>query len=108
MHAPRVLHYILSQTRVGLVLVLVSRDGVVDIVLYADDVALGDLYQFLRSRFPDTSLVPDNGAHGSWAAAAVARIDGANADIEAPIDLGWSAACGHSEQAARVEYEHAC
>ena len=89
MQAPRVLRYAELPTRVGRVAVAMSRSGVVDIVLADHYASPSDLVSRLRLRFPDTLLVPDDGVHGSWAAAAVARINGAHAEFAAPIDLAW-------------------
>jgi len=106
MQSRKVLRYIMSATHVGLVLVLMSHEGVVDIVLDGEGV-LGDLYESLRSRFPNTRLIPDDGAHSTWAAAVVARIDGASTDFAVPIDLAWSSAPVYSEMAAPARYERA-
>ena len=87
MQSRRVLHYVESSTRVGRVLIVMSRSGVVDIVLAEHAAAPGSPVCCLQSRFPDAMLVPDDGSHGSWAAAVVARIDRARGDLVAPIDL---------------------
>ena len=92
MQAASVLHYVDSQTRAGRVHVVMSRAGIVDIVLAEQDARPCDALASLRRRFPNTRLVADDGSHGSWAAAVVARLDGDASDFLVPIDLGWSAA----------------
>ena len=91
MQAASVLHYVDSQTRAGRVHVVMSRAGIVDIVLAEQNAHPSDALASLHRRFPNTMLVPDDGSHGSWAAAVIARLDGDVADFVVPIDLGWSA-----------------
>jgi len=90
MQSPGVLHYAVLPTRVGSVLVVMSSRGVVDVVFDGGDPGHSGLLQPIRSRFPGTRLLPDDGTHGSWAAAVGARIDGMSADFMVPIDLEWS------------------
>jgi hypothetical protein len=90
MQSPGVLHYAVLPTRVGSVLVLMSSQGVVDVVPGGRDSGHAGIVQQVRSRFPGTRLLPDDGTHGSWTAAVAARIDGAAADFVVPIDLEWS------------------
>ena len=108
MQAPRVLHYVESQTRAGRVLIVMSRTGVVDIVLAEPGARPSDALASMHARFPDTVLLPDGGAHGSWAAAVVARLDGARTDFLVPIDLGWSTARTRSAVAVRSQCQYAC
>lgn len=95
MHTPSVLHYVVMLTRVGRVFVLMSRTGVVDVVLDSaratiGDPAGGDPMRILESRFPEAEIVPDDGTRLPWAEAVAARIDGAFAETDAPVDLSWS------------------
>jgi len=73
------------------VLIVMSRTGIVDIVHAEQSASLGELLSSVHARFRGTLLLPDDGTRGSWAAAAVARLDGASASYLGPIDLGWSA-----------------
>ena len=109
MQALRVLHYVESQTRAGRVLIVMSRHGIVDIVHAEQDAGLGDLLESVHARFRGTLLLPDDGTRGSWAAAAVARLDGVSASYVGPIDLGWSAPLMRPPLAvpAAVECQHA-
>ena len=107
MQAPTVLRYVELPTQVGGVVVLMSRRGVFDIVLVERGATAEDLITAVQSRFPETLLVPDHGVHGSWAAAAVARIDGVLPDLVAPIDSAWSAPLELVESSAPVAYERA-
>ena len=107
MQSPSVLHYVVSLTRVGCVFVLMSRDGVVDVVLDARGATPSDLFPLLRSRFPNTRLVPDDGTHGSWAAAVVERINGTYAEVGVPVDLAWSAPLACPTAADPLEYVQA-
>ena len=103
MQSPCVLHYVVLPTRFGRVFVLMSRDGVVDVMLDAPDAAPSDRFQLLRSRFPNARLMPDDGSRGAWAAAVVARIDGTHPEVAAPVDLAWSAALAPEAMVAPVE-----
>jgi len=89
MQAPKILRYAVSTSQAGRVLVLMSRTGVVDVVLVADDTTPRDWAELLAGRFPDTRFILDDGERGSWAAAVVARLDGARDDMVVPIDLAW-------------------
>ena len=89
MQAPKILHYAVSTTQAGRVLVLMSRTGVVDVVLVPDDTTPRDWSELLAARFPDARFILDDGERGSWAAAVVARLDGARDDMVVPIDLAW-------------------
>ena len=95
MHARRVLRYVESTTHTGRVLVVMSGAGVVDIILAEGGIRRREVLKRAQARFPDAVLTPDDGTHGSWAAAAVARIDGAAGDVRAPVDLGGQ--CGARE-----------
>jgi len=108
MQAPTVLHYVESRTRAGRVLIVMSRAGVVDIVLAEPGVRPSGVLASLRSRFPNAVLLPDDGSRGSWAAVVVARFDGARADFLVPIDLGWSAGGTRSTAPVRGECQYAC
>jgi hypothetical protein len=77
-----------------------SRTGVVDIVLAEHGRERVELLERAQSRFPYALLTPDDGAHGGWAAAAIARIDGASCYFCAPVDLNQSA--GRPLEAMRV------
>jgi hypothetical protein len=90
MNSPNELHYVVLPTRVGRVLVLMSCDGVVDVVLDSPGAPSGDPLSLMSSRFPYTRLMPGDGTHRAWAAAVVAHIDGRHVDVGAPVDLTWS------------------
>lgn len=97
------LHYIVMPTRVGQVLVVMSGSGVVDVVLGTSGTSAGDPTRRLGSRFPGTRLVEGDAKHRRWAAAVVARIDGAHTETDAPVDLAWSAqhmSTGHASRPA--------
>ena len=89
MQAPKILRYAVSTTQAGRVMVLMSRTGVVDVVLIPDDTTPTDWSEMLAERFPSTRFILDQGERGSWAAAVVARLDGARDDMVVPIDLAW-------------------
>ena len=89
MQAPKILRYAVSSTRAGRVLVVMSRRGVVDVVLVADDATPRDWTQLLASRFAHTRFILDDGERGSWAAAVTDRLDGKQDDLAVPIDLAW-------------------
>jgi hypothetical protein len=84
-----------------------SRSGIVDIVHAEQGAGLGDLLVSVHARFAGTLLLPDDGAHGSWAAAAVARLDGVSASYVVPIDLDWSAPRVPAGVAAPMECQQA-
>jgi hypothetical protein len=104
MQAPKILRYAVSTARAGRVLVLMSRSGVVDVVLVPDDSTPRDWSELLAARFPTTRFILDDGERGSWAAAVVARLDGARDDMVVPIDLAWRslAATEHLSPAGAV------
>ena len=106
MQAPRVLHYIEAQTRAGRVLIVMSWSGIVDIVHAEQGAGLGDLLISVHARFAGTLLLPDDGTHLPWAAAAVARLDGRAASYLVPIDLAWSASSPPLQ--AAFDRQHAC
>lgn len=107
MQVPRVLRYVEASTRAGRVLIVMSPSGVVDIVLAEHGESSGDLAKSVQTRFPNAFLIPDNGAHRSWVAAAVARLNGAHADFVVPLDLAWSAPFAPSHAPARIACEQA-
>jgi hypothetical protein len=92
MRSQRVLHYVVAPTRFGEVSVVMSRDGVLDVILLSGDSMPSSTLPFLRSQYPDSLLVPDDGSRGSWAAAVIARLEGASPGVMAPLDLGPSVA----------------
>jgi len=102
MRAPSVLHYVSTMTRVGRVIVVMSRSGVVDVVLDGCGSTPSESLARLRSRFPSTLLIPGDGASGTWAAAVVARLEGRRGQVDAPLDLDWSAS---SEQSGEADGE---
>ena len=104
MQAPKILRYAVSTTQAGRVMVLMSRTGVVDVVLIPDDTTPTDWSEMLAERFPSTRFILDQGERGSWAAAVVARLDGARDDMVVPIDLAWRSvpAAGHLSPAGAV------
>ena len=104
MQAPKILRYAVSTTKAGRVMVLMSRTGVVDVVLVPDDTTPRDWSEMLAERFPGTRFILDQGERGSWAAAVVARLDGARDDLVVPIDLAWRSvpAAGHLSPAGAV------
>ncbi len=109
-HTPSVLHYVVMPTRVGRVFVLMSRTGVVDVVLdtgraTVGDPGGGDPMRIIASRFPDAELIPDDGTRLSWAEAVVARIDGAFAETDAPVDLSWSSLSAFATPSADEKHD---
>ncbi|MDR3687265.1 MAG: hypothetical protein P4L93_09950 [Coriobacteriia bacterium] len=104
MQAPTILRYAVSTSRTGRVLVLMSRNGVVDVVLVSDRTTPRDWTELLAARFPDTRFILDDGERGSWAAAVVARLDGAQDNLVVPIDLAWRSlpAAAHFSSAGAV------
>ena len=106
MQSPGVLHYVVLPTRVGSVLVLMSSRGVVDVLFDGGDPRRAGMLQPARSRFPGTRLLPDDGTHGSWAAAVGARIDGMTAAFAVPIDLEWSPPIVPADVTAPAVFAH--
>ena len=107
MQAPKILHYAVSMTRTGRVFIVMSRDGIVDIMLAEPNAPIRETLATARLRFPNTIFLPDDGARGSWAAAAVARLDGASADFMVPIDLGESASHAPPRESAVAACQYA-
>jgi hypothetical protein len=107
MQSQRVLRYVASPTRFGNVLVLMSREGVVDVVLYGRETTPSNLLLSLRARFPRTALLPDEGTHSSWVAAVVAHLEGARPELGVPVDLAWSAAPASMDAAVVPAFDRA-
>lgn len=78
------LHYAHVESSRGLLLVVMSDLGVVDILRgHCKRQMLRDAVR----RFPDVGFVPDHGARAGWVAAIVHRVETPRASAEIPIDL---------------------
>lgn len=80
------LGYALVESSLGRLLVVMSRQGVVDVLLGE---SRARLLADAKKRFPGSILVPDHGAHGDWVAAVVTRIECARVTGVAPVDLDF-------------------
>lgn len=79
------LRYERVESSTGALLVVMSDQGVVDIVLGGTH---AETLSSAVRRFPGTRFVPDRGAHSDWAAAVVRRLDRLREGVAFPIDLG--------------------
>jgi hypothetical protein len=77
--------YECAESRVGRILVVMTDDGVVDIIR-------GDSRKELLSsalaRHPGAAMIPDRGVHAMWVAAIVKRIEQPGSEYDAPLDGG--------------------
>jgi hypothetical protein len=83
-----VLRYARLITRAGVVLVVMSECGLVDVVRAEHETSAEGLRRSVQERFPTSRLIPDHGVHADWAAAVASRIDGRRTDFAAPLDVG--------------------
>lgn len=86
-----VLHYAVTHTRVGRVVVLMSEQGVVDVLLLPRHLTADAYLEILRPWFAGSRFIRDDGSRWLWVEAVAARFDGVHAEKRAPIDLRWSA-----------------
>lgn len=79
------LRYECVESSIGRLLVVMSEQGVVDVIL-------GDSRAQLLSsavrRFPNTGFIPDRAAHAEWVASIVRHIELPYASRVVPVDLG--------------------
>lgn len=87
-----VLHYTVTRTRVGRVIVLMSEQGVVDMLLLPRHFTAEAYLELISPWFAGTRFVRDDGSRWHWVEAAASRFNGVLAEKDAPVDLRWSAA----------------
>lgn len=81
------LRYDSAESSIGRILVLMSDDGVVDVIL-GD--SLSQMLWQARQRFPGSGFVPDRGRHLDWVAAVVKRLETTAPGCDVvPLDLGF-------------------
>jgi hypothetical protein len=80
------LRYACVESARGLLLVLMSDRGVVDVVLGDSKT---DMLSCAARRFPSAGFVPDKGSHSLWVAAVVARVELPGIGVVIPVDLGF-------------------
>jgi len=80
------LRYSYYESSSGRLLVLMSRRGVVDVILGDEKL---QMLLAAAKRFPATGFVPDRGAHAEWVAAVVTRFEMPGIGVVVPVDLGF-------------------
>ena len=79
------LRYSYAESAAGRLLVLMSDQGVVDVILGEDKVGM---LSCAANRFPARGFVPDRGVHDTWVAAIVKRLELPEHGAVIPVDLG--------------------
>lgn len=82
----RFLRYACVESAQGRLLVLMSDQGVVDVILGDSKT---EMLSRAAKRFPAAGFVPDRGVHAVWVAAVVSRVELPEGGIVIPIDLGF-------------------
>jgi hypothetical protein len=77
--------YTCAESSAGRILVVMSDDGVVD-VIRGDSRA--ELLSAALSRHPGAGMIPDKGVHPQWVAAIVKRIEQPGGEYGFPLDDG--------------------
>ena len=80
------LRYECAESATGRLLVLMSDEGVVDVI--RGETLAHMLYQ-ARSHLPGMAFVPDRGRHPEWVAAVVKRLERPCECDAVPLDLGY-------------------
>jgi hypothetical protein len=80
------LRYACVESARGRLLVLMSDQGVVDVILGDSKT---EMLSCAARRFPSAGFVPDKGAHSVWVAAVVARVELPEVGMVIPVDLGF-------------------
>lgn len=80
------LRYAYAESASGRLLVLMSRRGVVDVILGDDRV---QLLKAAAKRFPSMGFIPDRGVHSEWVAVVVKRIELPEPCVVIPVDVGF-------------------
>lgn len=80
------LRYAFVESASGRLLVLMSRRGVVDVILGDEKVPM---LSAAAKRFPAMGFLPDRGAHLEWVAAVVKRVELPELGIVIPVDLDF-------------------
>jgi hypothetical protein len=86
--------YECAEARVGRILIVMTDDGVVD-VIRGD--GRKELLSSALARHPGAALIPDRGVHAIWVAAIIKRIELPGSEYDAPLDDG----SGFPRRAAR-------
>jgi len=76
--------YACAESSVGRLLILMTENGVVDVVS-GDN--LKQLLSFAMARHPGYGFIPDRGVHTHWVAAVVRRIERQSVGTTMPVDL---------------------
>ena len=76
--------YACAESGVGRLLVLMTENGVVDVVS-GDN--LGQLLSSALARHPGCGFIPDRGVHTHWVAAVVRRVEKQSLGTTMPVDL---------------------
>jgi hypothetical protein len=77
--------YECAESRVGRILIVMTDDGVVDII--RGD-SRKELISSALARHPGAALIPDRGVHSIWVAAIIKRIEQPGSEYDAPLDEG--------------------
>ena len=77
--------YAFAESSVGRVLVVMSEQGVADII--SGD-SPKEMLSAALARHPGSGMIPDRGAHAVWVAAVVRRIELPGCGYSIPLDLG--------------------
>jgi hypothetical protein len=75
--------YTCAESSVGRILVVMTDDGVVD-VIRGD--SRKELLSTALARHPGAGMIPDRGVHSQWVAAIVKRIERPGSEYGVPID----------------------